>query len=418
MRRGLAWGRLLFASLVPDEDAPMSEDNLKVLSILTRVNRGGPSRVLRLADAFLRDRGVDHRILCGRTAPGEDEPSFARELPWRRIPAMQRPLRPLQDVRSLREVTHHVKEFRPDVVHTHMGKAGWLGRLAAVRAGVPVIVHTFHGHTLRGYWGPVKSRAILALERYVARRTDAVIALSESQATDLGRLLGSAVRGKIRVMPVPLDLEAAPESPPSTALCREALGLDHGPVLGFVGRLAPVKDAPAFLRVFRRVVDRTRRPVTAVVAGRGEEALERRLHDQVDTLGLRGRVRWLGAVDDVATVYRACDVVVSTSRNEGSPLALLEAAALGVPVAAFAVGGVTDLLGRGPHAAFAPPRDEESLTEIVLNWIEGGFPSPAETGRAAARLRSLHDAPRVLSLRLELYRELLRTGRSRGRGRR
>ncbi len=395
----------------------MSEEKLRVLSILTRMNRGGPARVLRLADAYFRAEGVDHRILCGRTSPGEDEPSFTRNLPWRRLPTLRRELRPFEDVRCLREVTRQLMEFRPHVVHTHMGKAGWVGRVAAARANVPAIVHTFHGHTLRGYWGPMRSRLFLALERSLARRSDALIVLSESQSSDLARILGSAARGKIHVMPVPLDPEAAPDLAPSKSACRATLGLDGGLVIGFVGRLAPVKDVPAFLRVFRRIVSGTHRPVTALIAGRGHEKLERRLHDQVDALGLHGKVRWLGAVDDVTTVYRACDALVLTSRNEGSPLALLEGAALGVPVASYAVGGVEDLLGRGPHAAYAPAGDEESLTNLVLKWIDGGFPSATQTGRAAARLRGVHDPQRVLSMRLALYRDLVRRGTARPRGR-
>ncbi|HGY90518.1 MAG TPA: glycosyltransferase [Planctomycetes bacterium] len=413
----VSMGRPPSKSPVRGKDARMSEDSLRVLSILTRMNRGGPSRMLRLADVYLRGEGVDHRLLCGQTSPGEDEPAFAKDLPWRRVSTLRREIRPFQDVKCLREVTRHIRDFRPHVVHTHMGKAGWVGRLAAARAGVPAIVHTFHGHTFRGYWGPVRNRILLSAERYLARRSDALIALSPSQSAELGQLLGQAAEAKIRVMPVPLDPEAAPDLAPTKNACRQALGLDAALVIGFVGRLAPVKDVPGFLRVFRRILSGTRRPVTALIAGRGDDALERRLHDQVDALGLQGRVRWLGAVDDVTSVYRACDVLVLTSRNEGSPLALLEGAALGVPVAAYAVGGVEDLLGTGPHAAYAPPGDEESLTNLVLKWIDTGFPTAVQTARAAARLRGLHDAQRVISQRLDLYRELVRTGTTRRGGR-
>jgi len=295
-----------------------------------------------------------------------------------------------------------MRAWRPAIVHTHTAKAGLLGRLAARAARVPTVVHTFHGHVLRGYFSPPRETFFRGLESFLARAADALVAVSESVKRDLVELRVAPER-KIRVIPLGLELGPLAGALPRGTLRREAGIPDAAPLVGIVGRLVPIKDVPCFLVAAKRV--RELRPdARFAVVGDGEEreALER----QSAALGLSGALHFFGWRRDLLAVYGDLDVVVNASRNEGTPVALIEALAAGRPVVATAVGGTPDLIGRDERGLLVPPGEPERLAAAVVDALEG---SEAARRRALAgreHVLAQHSSERLFLDMDALYREL------------
>jgi glycosyltransferase involved in cell wall biosynthesis len=296
------------------------------------------------------------------------------------VPSLRRAIDVRSDVRAGRALGRLVRARHPDVVHTHLAKAGALGRVAARRARVPVIVHTFHGHVLDGYFSSKKERVFVQAERELARLSTALVAVSSAVRDDLMRK-GIGRHDQWRVIPVGLDLETLLGDGAASGSARRKLGLPaEGHVVGIVGRLVPVKDHVTFLRAAAHLASRG--DVTFVVAGDGElrGALEERAR------GLLGdRVVFTGWIQDLPTLYAAMDVVVSTSRNEGTPVALIEAGAAGKPVVATRVGGVPDVVRDGHTGDLVDAGDAEGVAVRVGRLLDdpaladaggGGPPAP------------------------------------------
>jgi glycosyltransferase involved in cell wall biosynthesis len=328
------------------------------------------------------------------------------------VPDLRRAIDPIRDVRAFRQISRLIRERRPTIVHTHMAKAGALGRLAARKGRVPAIVHTFHGHVLEGYFSGPVNRAVLGAERGLARITDALIAVSPAVRDEL-LALRVGRPSQWRVIPIGLDLAPLLTLEPDPMSARRLLGLpEEGPVIGIVGRLAPIKDYATFLsaaaRVAREVPD-----ATFAVVGDGE--LRDPLESRARAL-LGERCRFTGWVMDLPNLYAALDVVVLTSRNEGTPVALIEAGAAGKPVVATRVGGVPDVVLEGQTGLLAPSRDPEAIAGQVLRLLR----DPSEAGGlgTAARewVRGRFSIDRLADDLAALYRELLdrKMGRSVG----
>jgi glycosyltransferase involved in cell wall biosynthesis len=318
------------------------------------------------------------------------------------LSGLGREIRPLADLRALVGLVRLVRRFRPHVVHTHTAKAGVLGRVAARLARVPVVVHTYHGHVLREYFGRVTSAAFRAVERALARFTDGLVTVSASVKSDLVEM-AIAPAARIRVIPLGLELEPFTRALPRGAL-RVAAGFSaEAPLVGMVGRLAPVKDVPAFLRAARLV--HARRPeVRFSLVGDGPERA--RLEAEAAALGLRDVVCFHGWRRDLPAVYGDLDVVVNASRNEGTPVALIEALAAGRPVVATAVGGTPDVLEDGAHGTLVPAQDEAALAAGIEAALDAPLPA-ARAAAARARVLARYGVPRLLSDLTALYRELL-----------
>jgi glycosyltransferase involved in cell wall biosynthesis len=378
---------------------------LRVLRVFSRLNIGGPSVHVILLSAGLRPLGYETRLVVGRESSREGNMlALAAEkgVACEAMAGLGREIAPLQDLRALAGLYRLVRAWRPHVVHTHTAKAGLLGRLAARAARVPTVVHTFHGHVLRGYFSPAKTALFRRLETRLAVATDALVAVSESVKLDLVGL-GIARAEKIRVVPLGLDLAHLAAALPRGVLRAEAQIPADAPLVGMVGRLVPIKDAPTFLRAARLVRDE-RRGARFALVGDGEErpALESLCRE----LGLAGAVTFFGWRRDLAAVYGDLDVVVNASRNEGTPVALIEALAAARPVVATRVGGTPDLLGEGARGQLVPPGAPEALARAVLETLDQ---SEAARRRALAgreHVLSRHSSDRLVRDVDALYREL------------
>lgn len=380
----------------------MKAERPRVTLVVTRLNVGGASRQIRLLHMGLAERGFEPFVVSGREAAREgrlavDGPNAAM------IPTLVREMRPIDDVRAIRSIERLLREQRPSVVHTHLAKAGTLGRIAARRSRTPVLVHTFHGHVLRGYFSPAVTRAYLEVERRLATRTDALVAVSQHVRDELLELgIGSPERW--RVIPVGIELETYAGAGDARAAARARFDLPTaGPLIGIVGRLVPIKDLDTFLRAAARIA--ASHPDAAfVVAGDGElrPALEARARSL-----LGDRVRFLGWVEDLPALYAALDVVVLTSRNEGTPVSLIEAGAAGRPVVATRVGGVSEVVDDGVTGWLVSPGDDVALAARVAGLLDRPEEAAAFGQAAKAHVAERFSAARTVEAHAELYRELL-----------
>jgi len=327
------------------------ERPLRVARVIARLNVGGPAmHVVHLARDLDATRRYETTLLAGRITADEGDMAWYAEQHgvqpvW--LDTLERRPRPWDDLRTLRELVHRFRADRPDIVHTHTAKAGALGRLAARIVGVPVVVHTYHGHVLGGdYFSASVTGMYRRIERWLGRRTDRLIALTESQADELSGPIDVAPRERFAVVPLGLELGRfrSVDRPAVRAETRAAIGTPDGArVVGIVGRMVPVKDHDLFLDAFARLrAAESGGAVEAWMVGSGEREAE--LRQTAERLGIADAVRWLGWRDDLHRLLPAMDAVALTSLDEGTSVALLEAITAGTPVAAIEVGGVGEVV--------------------------------------------------------------------------
>ena len=285
-------------------------------------------------------------------------------------------------------------------MHTHTAKAGTLGRLAARLARVPVKIHTFHGHVLEGYFSRPVTRAFLEIERRLARTTDRLVAVSPRLKAQL-LAMGIGRPEQVEVVPLGLDLERFRGARPASPTLRPSLGLAEGAsVLGIVGRLVPIKDHVTLFQALARLPTEGR-GVHLTVVGDGEERA--RLEGLASSLGLGLRIHFLGWRVDLETILKELDVVICASRNEGTPVALIEAMAAGIPVLSTDVGGVADLVTHGLTGWLVSPGDPDAMASGIRHLLDDGplRGRLAAAGQAVALDR--HDVARLISRVEALY---------------
>lgn len=374
----------------------------RLLRVITRLNIGGPARQALMLHRALPERGYACELVSG--APQAEEGAFPP--PSERftlLESLRRETDFAADARAIRALTRQMRAWSPAIVHTHTTTAGGLGRIAARRAQVPVVVHTAHGHVLSGYLSGPQTKLLTAAERWLAGRTDVLVTVSHRVRDEL-LALGIGRPEQWRVVPLGLELGDLLAGPAPSAPSRAALGLPaEGPLVGIVGRLAAIKDHDTFLAMAAQVA-RERPDVTFVVAGDGglREALE---HTARSVLG--DRVRFLGWATDLPVLYGALDLVVLTSRNEGTPVALIEAGAAGRPVVATDVGGVPEVVRDGETGYVVPARNPAAAAARALEILAS--PDLARGFGAAGRewVRARFSAERLVEDLTALYAELL-----------
>jgi glycosyltransferase involved in cell wall biosynthesis len=391
----------------------------RVARIITRLNIGGPSiQAIDLSRA-LTSSGFETCLIHGRLADGEGDMTTLLPLGDTRtvyLADLVRPISPLRDLRALWRIYRTLRSWQPDIVHTHMAKAGSLGRLAALAYNTTRgsgrrarLIHTYHGHVFEGYFGSPSTRVFLFVERWLARRTDALIAISPQVKEDLLHTYRVAREEQLRLIPLGFNLDRLlGVSTPERQRARASFQIpDAAIVVTTVGRLTAIKQHTLFLEMADRLARRSDR-FAFLIAGDGElrPALEARARE----LGLAARVRFLGWRGDLDTVYGATDIFVLTSRNEGTPVALIEAMAAGVPSVSTDVGGVRDVVTGPLLGTLVPFGDPDALADAVAALA--GAPERREAvglaGRASVRER-FHATRLVEDIRA-LYWQLLGIG--------
>ena len=333
---------------------------MKILRIIARLNVGGPARHVVWLTNGLNDDEFQTLLVAGTVPPGEEDMGyFAAEngVSPVYVTELSRELSP-KDIVSLWKVYRLMREFSPDVVHTHTAKAGTIGRSAAflyrwltwrTLAGRPrglKVVHTFHGHVFHSYYGAAKTRVFLTIERTLARfATDRIVTISDQQLREINVTFGVGRAEQFAVIPLGIDLSQFGADGNARNLLRNEIGADKDEiVVGFVGRLTAIKNIPLLLEAAAAITKDPRSPrMRFVIIGDGE--LRGELERIAAELGIESSVIFLGHRTDVSALLPGIDIIALTSANEGTPLSLIEAMAAGVPFVSTAVGGVVDLAG-------------------------------------------------------------------------
>jgi glycosyltransferase involved in cell wall biosynthesis len=381
---------------------------MKIVRVIARLNVGGPAKHVAWLTAGLQDGEWESLLVAGSVPPGEEDMGyFAEGLGVRPLllKEMSREIS-LKDVLTIWKLYRLFKREQPDVVHTHTAKAGTVGRSAglmyrwltpATLIGRPRrchFVHTYHGHIFHGYYGKSKTRVFLLIEKLLARLiTSRIVVVSEQQRKEINETFGVGRTEQFRVIPLGLELASFAEPEKRRQAFRNELGVHDSEILvGIVGRLTEIKNHGLFLQAvakFKAAQGIGHSPVRFVVIGDGN--LRQKLAGTAAALGLADDVIFAGSRKDPENFYAGLDAVALTSKNEGTPLTLIEAMANGIPVISTAVGGVVDLLGERDREA-----DRETQYLICRRGVSVG-PNDAEAF-AAGLERLVSDA----SLRKEL----------------
>ncbi len=389
----------------------MSERPLSIVHAIARLNVGGAALNLLGLAAEQRRRGHDVVVVAGTLATGEASMEYvAAELgvPVLHVPALQRELSVQPDLAAIRSLRHIIGSRRPDILHTHTAKAGATGRIAAAlsgRARPRATVHTFHGHVLRGYFGPYRERLFIRVEWLLARMTGAVVTVSDEVRDDLVAL-GVAPREKIFVIPYGFDLShlGRPEQA-ERDVRRAELGV--GPdtfVLGWVGRLTPIKRPEDLIRTLAQLVENGV-DAALVVIGDGPDRPD--VEQLAARLEVTGRCHFVGYQQEMSRWYGLFDAFVLTSENEGTPVAAIEALASACPVVATNAGGTATVVRDGETGYVVPIGDTVALAAHLAELAR--LPELArELGtRGAADVRERFAMAQMVDRMDSLYARLL-----------
>ena len=354
---------------------------IKVVRVIARLNVGGPA-----IHTVLLTRDLDPNRFESLLVTGLEEAYEGSMRDWAAnqgvmpiiIPELGREISPIADLKALYKLYRLFRREKPDIVHTHTAKAGFIGRLAAWLAGVPVIVHTFHGHVFHSYFGPLKTRLFVFIEKVLAHLTDRIITISQLQRQEiLG--YGIASPDKIVIISLGFDLEPFLTNDRLQGQLRAELGLDNKvKLVGIVARLTGVKNHSLFLEAAALVHERCDL-IHFLIVGDGELRVE--LEQRAKNLGLSEVVSFLGWRQDLPAIYADLNLVVLTSRNEGTPVTLIEAQASGCPVVATTVGGVPDIVIDKVTGYLVPPNDARVLAERMLTALRGDSQKLGQAGR-------------------------------------
>ena len=345
----------------------------KVLRIINRFNIGGPTYNAAFLTKFISE---DYETLLVGGLPEQDESDSLHILedygvkPLL-IPEMKRIPNFKSDREAYRKIKQIIEEFQPDIVHTHAAKAGALGRKAAKSCGVPVIVHTFHGHVFHSYFGKAKTLLYKIIERRLAKISTGIIAISPIQKEELSSVHSICSPDKIKVIPLGFDLLKFRENlTEKRAATRQRWNLNEDEVaVAIVGRLAPIKNHGLFLDAVALLAEKG---VLAryFIVGDGQEKpmIEKRVKELQDQYGLK--IELTSWIKDIATFNAGMDIICLSSDNEGTPVSLIEAQASGVPVISTDVGGVKDILDEENTGFVVPKKDPDAFSKKLQLLIE------------------------------------------------
>ncbi len=377
---------------------------IKIMHIIARLNIGGTTTHVVLLTQRLGAPTYASTLVSG--VIGDDEGDMIyyaeeRDVTPIIIPELGRSLHPVRDLLTLWKVYRLIREMQPDIVHTHTAKAGFIGRIAAWLARVPVITHTFHGHVFHGYFSPTMTRVFILLERLTAAMSDTVITMTESLRRELAEQYRIARRSKITVLPYGLDLDAFANATRGAGVFRRQHNIaPAAPLIGIVGRLVPVKNHELFLQA-ARIIQQQLPDARFALVGDGE--LRAELEARAEALGLREVCIFTGWVKAVEDVYADLDVNVISSVNEGAPTSVIESLVARCPVVGTAVGGLPDLLDGGALGALVPSGDADALAAAIIATLE----NPPDPENARRLLLHRFGIERLAQDLDQLYRALL-----------
>jgi len=352
----------------------------RVLRIINRFNLGGPTYNAAYLTKHLPER-YETLLLGGMKDASEDSSQFIVEnlgITPKILPEMRRPVNPYRDYKAFREIKSIIRTFKPDIVHTHASKPGALGRWAAHQMNVPVIIHTFHGHVFHSYFNNFTTGVYKSLERKLAKMSTRIVAISEKQKEELAMEHQICSANKIEVIPLGFDLQRfQDEQDEKRNVFRTEFKLnDEDIAIGIIGRLVPIKNHELFLNAIKYVKQHSNKRVKAFIVGDGESRSE--IEEQCSELDLTYSndseddvdVYFTSWVKKVDYVNAGVDIVALTSKNEGTPVSLIEAQASNRAIVSTNVGGIENIVLPELTALLSDPSDEKKFKENLLRMIE------------------------------------------------
>lgn len=357
-------------------------EKIKVLRIINRFNLGGPTFNAAYLTKYLEPEF--ETLLVGGVKYEEEESSeFILEklgLTPVVIPEMQRSISFKEDKKAYQKIKKIIEEFQPDIVHTHASKAGTLGRLAASKCKVPVVVHTFHGHVFHSYFGKAKTLFYKKIERRLAKKSTQIIAISDIQKKELWKDHKICKEDKLTVIPLGFDLDRFQENiEEKRKSFRDKYQIAADEIaIGIIGRLVPIKNHQLFINAINEVKQKSSKKIRAFIIGDGEEKgqliellkrinldyVEWENHKAVATVTLTSWIK------DVDWANAGLDIITLTSLNEGTPVSLIEAQASNKPIVTTNVGGVENIVLKNETAFITESDNLEQFVSATLKLVE------------------------------------------------
>lgn len=386
----------------------------KVLRIINRFNLGGPTYNVAYLTKYLAPE-YETLLIGGEKDESEADSDFIVKnlgISPRIISGMKRSINPLNDYRAYKEIRRIIREFKPDIVHTHASKSGALGRLAASKENVPVIVHTFHGHVFHSYFSGFTTSIFKRIERYLAKKSSAIVAISAIQKRELCDEHKICAPAKMEVIPLGFDLDRFQHN---TGEKRKTFRAEwkiaeSEVVVSIIGRLVPVKNHQLFIDVAAQILKAGTRNVTFLVVGDGE--LRAQLEQQVADLSVadplvKEKIVFTSWIKEVDTVLAASDVVALTSWNEGTPVSLIEAHAASCPVVTTRAGGVEDIVEHSVTGFVCDAGDALNFKKYLQELINQPELRSSMAAKASSRVLEKFSYQRLCRDMSRLYQRLL-----------
>jgi glycosyltransferase involved in cell wall biosynthesis len=354
----------------------------KVLRIINRFNIGGPTYNAAYLTKYLPNE-YETLLIGGDKEESEDSSQHILDdlgLTPTIIPEMQRAIKFGNDYSAYKKIKQIITEFKPDIVHTHASKAGTLGRMAAFSCKVPAVVHTFHGHVFHSYFSKAKTTVFKRIERKLAEKSSAIVAISDIQKQELGEIHKIAPLDKIEVIPLGFDLGRFQHNLDLKRIQfrKEYEIADDEIAIGIIGRLVPIKNHELFLRALKAVLERTSKKVRAFIVGDGESrdsimtlANELGIEFCQSTIQLKKAPLTLTSwIKNIDIVNAGVDIIALSSLNEGTPVSLIEAQAANNPIVSTNVGGIENVVLRDKTGLLSDVNDVDSYANNLLQLIE------------------------------------------------
>jgi glycosyltransferase involved in cell wall biosynthesis len=353
----------------------------KVLRIINRFNLGGPTYNVAYLTKYMSPEY--ETLLVGGMQDRHEACSdyIVKKLGIHaiQIPEMIREIG-VNDVSAYYKIKNIIKRYKPDIVHTHASKAGYLGRKAAISLGVPVIVHTFHGHVFHSYFNRYSTAVFKKIERDLAKKTSAIVAISELQKQELCNIHKIAPENKFRVIPLGFDLDRFQENyQQKRQYFREKYKIaDDEIVISIIGRLVAVKNHPLFIKAISNIKKKTSKKIKAVIVGDGQ--LRNGLIELAYSLGLtcsyademvqNPDIIFTSWIQDADIVFAGSEITALTSFNEGTPVSIIESQAANTPIVTTNVGGVENVVLKNKTALLAENDNLEDFTAKLFELVE------------------------------------------------
>lgn len=355
----------------------------RVLRIINRFNLGGPTYNAALLTKYLSPE-YETLLIGGEAEDSEESSQFILDqlgIEGKIIDEMQRDLGFANDRTAYRKIKQIIKDYKPDIIHTHASKAGAIGRAAGIAYGKAKMVHTFHGHVFHSYFGTIKTNFYKNIERTLALKTDKIIAISNRQKIELWKKHRICSADRIAVIPLGFELEKFQQNQEEKRkVFRQKFNLEDDEVaIGIIGRLAPIKNHPLFIDAFQQLQQQTTQKVRAFIIGDGEEAeylksyakdLNITFANDQENFDRNTQLHFTSWIKNIDEVNAGLDIIALSSNNEGTPVSLIEAQAAGKPIVSTKVGGISNIVKTNKTALLVPAGDRNQLTKELLKLTE------------------------------------------------